>query len=193
MVENLPDGFSPRRTKTPGAWLAALALLLAFCSLAHGAVPVTGSGQSLTLTWDPSISRNVAGYIVYYGADGTNFEYGVDVGNSTSYVACGLQPGQTNCFAVIAYNTQGVESRPSNIISYIVPGLLSVAPKTGPRSPATIRFPVAPGHTYQLQASVNLQTWSTIWQSTATNNAWFQFQDVEGANLRMRFYRLVWQ
>jgi hypothetical protein len=192
MAEDLPDGFNSRRTKTPGAGVAALALLLAFCSLAHGGVPVTGSGQSLPLAWDPSISPNVAGYIVYYGADGTNFEYSVDVGTNTSYVVCGLQPGETNCFAVIAYNTHGVESPPSNIISYIVPGLLSVAPKTGHRSPAIIRFPVAPGHTYQLQASVNLQTWSTIWQSTATNNAWTQFQDVEGANLRMRFYRLVW-
>ena len=49
------------------------------------------------------------------------------------------------------------------------------------------------GHTYKVQASVNLTTWSTIWQTTSTSNAWTQFQDVEGANLKMRFYRLAWQ
>jgi hypothetical protein len=52
---------------------------------------------------------------------------------------------------------------------------------------------MAPGHTYKVQASVNLTTWSTLWQTTATNNAWAEFADAQGANLKMRFYRLVWQ
>jgi hypothetical protein len=117
----------------------------------------------------------------------------LDAGTNTTYEVTGLEEGQTVNFVVTSYNAQGVESTPSNLISYIVPGIVSVAPKAGPRSPAVINFPVAPGHTYQVQASVDLATWSTIWQTTATNNAWTQFEDVEGANLKMRFYRLVWQ
>jgi hypothetical protein len=44
-----------------------------------------------------------------------------------------------------------------------------------------------------VQASVNLTTWNTIGQFTATNNVWAQFEDLEGANLQQRFYRLTWQ
>jgi hypothetical protein len=145
------------------------------------------------LAWDASATTNVAGYAVYYGEDGTNFEHRVDVGANTACVVEGLIGGQTNYFAVTAYNAQGVESPTSNVILYIVPGVLSMGHKAGPRSAAVLRFPVAPGHTYKVQASVNLETWSTLWQISATNNAWTQYQDAEGANLRMRFYRLVWQ
>jgi fibronectin type 3 domain-containing protein len=135
----------------------------------------------------------VTGYHIYYGNDGANYQYVADAGTNTSYVVAGLQEGETNSFVVTAYNAQGVESDPSNLITYLVPGLVELAPKTGPRSPAVIRFAVAPGHTYQVQASVNLTTWNTIGRITATNNAWTQFQDLEGANLKLRFYRLVWQ
>jgi hypothetical protein len=192
MVESLPDNFSARRAKTPGLWAAALALLLALCWPARGSVPQAG-GQSVALTWDGSTSAAVAGYAVYYGEDGTNFEHRVDVGVNTSCVVAGLIGGQTNYFAVAAYNAQGVESPTSNIILYVVPGVLSVGSKAGPRSATVISFPVAPGHTYKVQASVNLQTWSTLWQISATNNAWTEYHDAEGANLRMRFYRLAWQ
>jgi len=174
--------------KMPAACVAAAALLLAVCAPARGA-----QLQSLTLAWDPSPSSTVSGYALYYGASATNLDYYVDVGTNTSYLATGLQQGQTNYFAVVAYNAQGVESPFSNLITYVVPGLLSVASKAGPRSPAVISFPVTPGHTYKVQASVNLKTWAPIFQFSATNSQMVQFQDAESANLKMRFYRLVWQ
>ena len=94
---------------------------------------------------------------------------------------------------VVAYNAQGMQSPPSNEISYIVPGALSVLSKAQPRSPTYLSFVAAPGHTYTVQASVNLTTWSTIWRTSATTNGWVQCEDPEGANLKMRFYRLVMQ
>jgi hypothetical protein len=169
-----------------------LALLAALCPVAHGSIPVAG-GQFAALTWDASTSKRVAGYALYYGEDGTNFECRVDVGTNTSCVVEGLQAGQTNYFAVVAYDAQGNESPMSNVFPYIVPGKLSLAPCAGPQSAAVISFPVAPGYTYQVQASVDLTTWSTIWQTAATNNAWSGFEDDESASLNMRFYRLVWQ
>jgi hypothetical protein len=179
MVEKPARSFS-------AAWVALVALAVFLGRAADAA-------QSLTLAWNPSAASGVAGYHIYYGDDGTNFQYEMDAGTNTTYEVTGLVEGQTVSFVVTSYNAQGVESTPSNLISYIVPGMVSVSPKAGPRSPAVINFPVAPGHTYQVQASVDLATWSTIWQTTATNNAWTQFKDVEGANLKMRFYRLVWQ
>jgi len=166
---------------------------MAFLVLALLSTPSANATQSLALAWNASTASGVTGYHIYYGNNGDDFQYIVDAGTNTSYEITGLQEGQTNTFAVTAYNTQGEESDLSNLITYIIPGIMNVAPKAGARSPAVINFPVAPGHTYQVQASVNLTTWSTIWQITSTSNAWTQFQDVEGANLKMRFYRLAWQ
>jgi hypothetical protein len=232
MNEKLADSFSAKRMKKPAACVAALALLLAICAPARGVQP-------LPLAWDASSSSTVTGYRLYYGTNATNFEYSVDVGTNTSYVSADLEEGQTNYFAVAAYNAQDVESPLSNLISYnvprllsvkaktgpkspvvirsgiasglpglapetgsrspdgtksgIIPGLLNIAPKAGPRSPVIMNFSVVQGRTYKVQASANLQTWSTIWQTTATNNESAEFQDNEGSNLKMRFYRLVWE
>jgi hypothetical protein len=166
---------------------------VAILALALVLGPAADAAQSLALTWNPSAAAGVAGYHIHYGNDGTNFQYEVDAGTNTSYLVTGLQESQTNSFIVTAYNAQGVESAPSNLISYLVPGLVELAPKAGPRTATVIRFVVAPGHTYQVQASVNLTTWDTIGQTTATSNAWTQFEDLAGANLKLRFYRLVWQ
>ena len=176
-----------RATKSFSAsWLAMLALTMLLGRLAEGS-------QTLTLAWNPSQAANVAGYDIYYGNDGTNFQYIIDAGTNTSYEISGLQEGHTNTFAVTAYDDLGIDSAPSNLISYIVPGLLTVAPIAGPGSPALISFPVAPGLTYQLQASVDLTTWSIIWQTTAASNAWTQVQDLQAANFNMRFYRVASQ
>jgi hypothetical protein len=226
-------------TKRIGAVWAAILFLMIFASR------LVEAGQNITLAWDPSPSTSIAGYCICYGDDGTNFQYVVNVGTNTSYEVSGLQEGQTYTFAVIAYTSQGLGSPPSNLITYIVPGLVgislsidfqpgglqanqtntvAVAAEMGQRvesltpnlisskipdslnttdmaSPErpralggpVISFPVAPGHTYQLQASVDLTTWSTLWQNTATNNAWEQFEDVEAIKLNQRFYRVEWQ
>jgi hypothetical protein len=176
---------SPSRSCS-AKWIGILALALNFGKTADAA-------QTLALTWKPSTGASVAGYHIHFGNSGANYKYVLDAGTNTSFTVRGLQEGQTNIFIVTAYNAQGVESAPSNLITYIVPGVVDLAPKAGPRRGTVIRFVVAPGHTYQVQASVNLTTWNTIGQTTATNNAWTQFEDLEGANLGLRFYRLAWQ
>lgn len=174
-----------------GIKLRTLTGVLLFLALAIA--PAANAVQSLALAWNVSSAAGVVGYHIYYGSNGTNFQYKVDAGANTNYILSGLLEGQTNSIVVTAYNAQGVESQPSNLITFIVPGLVNITPPAGPRSPALISFPVAPGHTYQVQASIDLTAWFTLWEMTATNNAWTQFKDVEGANLKMRFYRLVWQ
>jgi hypothetical protein len=55
-----------------------------------------------------------------------------------------------------------------------------------------ITFPVAPGQWYEVQASVDLQTWSTIYQTeVASSNATLQFSDTNSSAFPSRFYRLV--
>jgi len=169
---------------------AVLAVL--FCAAAQAATPGAGN-QSLALAWNPSMAAGVAGYHVYYGTKGTTFQHEINAGTNTSIEVPGLQAGQTNTFAVTAYNAQGVESTPSNLLIYIVPGLVKIAPSASDANSVVLSFPVAPGHTYLVQASPDLKTWSTLWATTPTNNAWTEFQDVADSNSRARYYRLAWQ
>lgn len=150
------------------------------------------ASQSVTLAWNAE--TNAAGYALYYGTNSgsytSNYTSRMDVGTNTSATVSGLNEGKTYYFAITAYNSQGVESAPSSPITYLVPGLLTMTPAAS-SAPVTIKFPVAPGHTYTVQASTNLITWSNIWVSgTATSNAWVSFQDTNSGSFKRRYYRL---
>jgi hypothetical protein len=106
MVDISPKSFG-------ASWAALLALELFFC-------PPAEAAQSLALAWDPSTSPSVAGYMVFYGTDETNFDSQMDVGTNTSATVTGLQVGTTTYFEVVAYDGNRVQSPPSNLIDYSV-------------------------------------------------------------------------
>jgi chitinase len=88
---------------------------------------------TVVLQWDPNTDADLAGYKVYYQADsstqpfqGTGASEGdspINVGNNPTATLSGLDPAHPYFFAVTAYNTSGVESDYSNIVS--IPVLLS--------------------------------------------------------------------
>ncbi len=82
------------------------------------------------------------------------------------------------------YDSDGIESGPSAPISYIVPGGLTIPRKTSAADPTEINFSVASGHTYQVQASEDLVTWTTIWETTAVSNQWIHFRDPASAGMK---------
>ena len=75
----------------------------------------------VTLQWDPSISSNVAGYRVHFGAITGFYTSHTDVGLKTSYRVDGLRNLTTYYFAVTAYNSAQKESIFSNEVSFAVP------------------------------------------------------------------------
>jgi hypothetical protein len=165
--------------------MVVAALSMFSCAAAWGS-------QSVPLAWDPNPDTDVAGYVVYYGNASGNYSSSLDVGTNTTATIPGLKEGQTNYFAVTAYNSARVESAPSSEIAFIVPGVLVVGPRATTTDPLTLNFPVAPGHWYEVQATTNLTSWTTIWQSTAaTSNAWVQFQDPKAGLFAKRFYRTI--
>ena len=91
-----------------------LVMGLAFC-------PLTRADQSVTLAWNPSPDASVAGYMIEYGSDATNYNNEVDAGTNTVWSVTGLQAGGTNYFVVSAYDVNRNESPPSNPVEYIVP------------------------------------------------------------------------
>ena len=64
--------------------------------------------------------------------------------------------------------------------------------KAKPTVPLVIKFPVAPAHWYEVQATVDFKSWTTIWRTgMATSNAWVQYSDTNASAYPSRYYRLV--
>jgi len=150
------------------------------------------AGQNVTLGWNAE--TNVAGYVLYYGTNSgsytSNYTYRIDAGTNLSATATNLQPGQNYYFAVTAYNSARAESAPSTPIAYLVTGILTMAPPSK-TTPLTIKFPVAPGHTYIVQGSTDLKKWTNLWSmGTASSNAWVSYQITNTKSFKNRFYRL---
>ena len=53
-------------------------------------------------------------------------------------------------------------------------------------------FPVVPAHWYEIQATSDFQTWTTIWRTDVVNsNQWLQFADTNSSAFGSRCYRLA--
>ena len=128
-----------------GAWTwLALGLLSASTTFAAG----------VTLAWDPSSSSNVAGYKVYYGVATGVYIQSQDDGAATNAVVTNLVAGSTYYFAAKAYDSTGLESLPSNEVSYNVPILPQVASLTW-SNPTAITYGTPLGAP-QLNATANV-------------------------------------
>jgi len=79
----------------------------------------TGSASTVTLQWDANTEPDLAGYKVYHSAESSPLEGAVplDVSNQTTATISGLDPAKSYRFAVSAYNTSGLESSFSNIVT----------------------------------------------------------------------------
>jgi hypothetical protein len=165
--------------------LAIAAMSLSLCVAAW-------ASQSVSLAWDASPSREVTGYLLHYGTASGSYPSQIDVGTNLTATISGLKEGQTNYFVVTAYNSMRLESLPSAEISFIVPGLVTLDSGAYPTVPGRIKFVVAPGHWYEVQATEDLLSWMTLWQTAVvTSNAWVQFTDSNASAFPVRFYRLV--
>jgi hypothetical protein len=90
----------------------------------QSAGPTPASGAA-TLSWaapdqntDGSALTNLAGYRIYFGTSANDLNQVIDIANVglTTYVVDDLSTG-TYYFSIRAYNTTGVESALSNIVS----------------------------------------------------------------------------
>jgi Domain of unknown function (DUF4082)/Fibronectin type III domain len=74
------------------------------------------NAASVTLAWDAE--SGVAGYRLHYGTSSGSYAQTGDVGTNTTATVSNLTAGQTYYFAVTAYNSTGLESQPSNEVSF---------------------------------------------------------------------------
>ena len=89
-----------------------------FGLLLVGSLQNAHAAASVKLAWNPGGSPGIAGYRVYYGTSSGSYPQIFNVGNTTTVTVAGLIPGLTYYFVVTDYNTVGLESLPSNQVSF---------------------------------------------------------------------------
>ena len=94
-------------------WVIALFLI---SSQAH-----VRAAQSVRLAWNASPSSGVTGYRVYSRTSSGGQSTSVNVGNVLTATISDLDDATTYLFWVTAYNNAGLESSPSNQVSYTTP------------------------------------------------------------------------
>ena len=134
-------------------------------------IPLPASAvQNVTLAWNPSTSPNVVGYDIYYGPACGTYTNKISVGNVTSATVPGLQEGACDYFVVTARATSGLESLPSNEVSYNIPNLASLAIQMfqlhGFPTSVTITATGATPAEWALESSPDLKTWTTVTEGT---------------------------
>ena len=174
-----------RKNRRAIRFAAALTLGFALCGQLR-------ASQSASMAWNPVTNTMVTGYAFYLGDTNGVYSSRFDLGTNTAVTLTGLKEGQTKYFAVTAYNSAGIESPASPAASYIVPGLVRLVPPSKPGYPMIVTFPVAVGHSYEIQASTNFVNWSNLGSTAvSTSNTWFTYQDAQYASYPKRFYRLI--
>lgn len=148
--------------------------------------------RSVTLGWNPSSSSNLAGYYVYTHEENAALPTRHDAGPNTQATISGLKEGLNYRFTVTAYNGLGLESLPSDAVDYFVPVPLELMRSTSSTPSVRLRFPMVPGRWYDLQASSDLRSWTTIWQTGgALIYTLADYQDQRSGNPGSQFYRLI--
>ena len=99
-----------------GGSVAIPVTLTVAASTTTSSPPPTTSTYTASLTWDPTLDTTVVGYKVYMGTTSGVYGSPIALGNVTSYVLNNL-PVATYYFVVTAFNTNGIESLPSNEVS----------------------------------------------------------------------------
>jgi hypothetical protein len=91
------------------------------------------AATSVSLAWDPSRASGIAGYRLHYGTSNGSYSQQIDVGNTTTATVSNLVDGQRYYFIITGYDASGVESEPSNQLSFTVTpsGPFAVSPQPG--------------------------------------------------------------
>ena len=167
-----------------------VALAIAACWLA-GSRRVEAV-QSVTLAWDRSSDSSAVGYRIYAYEENSTAATSFNVFGLTKVTLPGLKEGLHYTFKVTSYNASGVESAPSSPAGYTVPVPLDIFPGATPDDLKQLQFPIAAGHWYEIQASTNMTTWTTVQQTAvATSYGWTNVQEPAAPVKRaQRFFRL---
>jgi hypothetical protein len=146
--------------------------------------------ESLTLGW--GASPEAAGYALYYGTHTSTYDVRLDAGTNTEITISNLCPGLVYYFAVTTYDTNEVESLPSNEVQCLIPILPPVFTSISFQNDQVLLvWQSSPGLSYLIQyaPSLNPAYWQPLDDPVfATSN--FTFYVDEPFPASRRYYRL---
>jgi hypothetical protein len=92
-------------------------------SPASEALTGTGTAPSVSLSWNASVSQNVAGYNIYRSNSSTGSQTRINssLDSETSYTDSTVAPGKTYYYSTTAVNTKGQESAHSGQVEVAIP------------------------------------------------------------------------
>ena len=146
-----------------------------------------------TLQWDTCQNTCAAGYALYFGQTGSTTTNRVDVGMTNQITLNNLLASSNYFFYVVAYDSVGVESPPSNVIHYSPPTLSPLRVTPLPNGALNLLFQTAPGAACHVEytPSLNPANWQLLNNTTADTNGNVTIIDPRSGNPPTRFYRAV--
>ena len=171
--------------------LASVLLVLPGFSRIEGAVALPAS--PCTLAWNLSQDDSVTGYALYFGIAGSSETNRQVLGMTNTVTFFNLLASSNYFFYVVAYDANGLESPPSNIL-YYKPQALSPLKLTSPiQGTMNLQFRVAPSSVCLIEytPSLNPAQWQILGGATADSNGNITITDSEAGSSPTRFYRAV--
>jgi len=129
-----------------------------------------------------------AGYAVYYGGASGTYDFRFDAGTNTTATITNLDDGLAFYFAVATYDTNEIESMPSNEVC-TRPAFNYSTFKDGQ---LIFSWSAIPGQAYQVQFTTNLNQieWQPLSSVITATDSSAEFADRPGRD-DQRYYRLV--
>ena len=174
-------------------WLVSGLLVLPGLSRLEGAVALPAG--PCTLAWNLSQDVSVTGYALYFGIAGSSATNRQVLGMTNTVTLFNLLASSNYFFYVVAYDAEGVESLPSNVL-YYQPQVLSPLKLTSPvRGTMSLQFRVAPESVCLIQYTPTLHPtqWQILGSATADLNGNIVITDPTAGSSPSRFYRAVLQ
>jgi hypothetical protein len=184
------------------SWICAVLITGGAVSLrAQILLPAQGSATSapgaglVALGWNPSPDTNVTGYFLCWGYAPGQCTNRLDAGNVTNTAIAGLSVGVSYCFTVVAYDSTGRESVPSNEIACQAPAVAlklsaGVVLWASTGRVAQLSFQGQAGAVYQVQATSDFRHWDNILRTNCLVAGPILIRSEEISRTPCRFYRL---
>lgn len=155
--------------------------------------------KPITLGWNAAADMAVRGYAIYYGRTNLTANTRINAGSNLSCTISDLLVGVTYRIYAVSYNAQGVESPPSNQLTFtpITPAPTNVPPRlqiarqangsmtlsyaAGTNTKCAIQFAPTPTAKY----------WQTLTNIAANQAGNIIFTDISASRVPQRFYRVA--